>query len=657
MKTIIITSPSIIQDEAIICNSLFANGLEILHLRKPGADQAVYEHFIRQIEPRYRNRIVIHDYYPLAAEYQLHGIHLKSGKAKEYINYPEHRISISCHSVAEINALPFRPAYCFLSPVFDSISKQGYNSRFMELPDLSQLSVPVIALGGITPDKITSCRLACFEGEAALGYIWEKPEEALSRFIRLKTPFTMSIAGFDPSSGAGVTADIKTFEATGSYGLGVCSAITFQNEDVYIGTHWIGMEEIRKQCNVLFQKHQPEYIKIGLIESFEVMDRLTEYLSASCPDAKIIWDPILKASSGYVFHQQNTERLNSILQRLYLITPNTEELQQLFGVDTDVQGLQQICRTYQFNLLWKGGHNKGPEASDCLITPDEIYYFSVQKSVYGKHGTGCIVSAAITSALAQGFPLPEACNKAQLYVSGVIGSNDSNLGFHTLGKVAFNSYPHPSELNLQYITAPKTGVSLCEQVEAVCRGGVRWVQLRIKNASVAEIICEGKVMKEICRRYNTLFIINDNVEAARQLDADGVHLGKEDMDPLKAREILGPDKIIGATCNSWEDILLRQKQQVDYIGLGPYTFTTTKEKLSPILGLEGYRELLDRMREHHISIPVFAIGGITEQDIPLLMQTGIQGIALSGLIKNSDDMCAKTRKILRLIAENKPFND
>ena len=178
---------------------------------------------------------------------------------------------------------------------------------------------------------------------------------------------------------------------------------------------------------------------------------------------------------------------------------------------------------------------------------------------------------------------------------------------------------------------------------------MRWIQLRMKGASLAEMLCEGRKVKEICRRHRALFIINDRVDVARLLEADGVHLGKEDIDPWEARRILGPGKIVGATCNTWDDILLRQKQQVDYIGLGPYAFTTTKEKLSPVLGLEGYRFLLGRMQENKISIPVFAIGGITETDIPPLMQTGIQGIALSGLIKNSPDLKRQTIKILNLL--------
>lgn len=649
MKTIVITSPIPWQSETCICNSLFAHGLELLHLRKPDCGRAVYERFIRQIDPQYRKRIVVHEHYELVNEYHLHGIHLRSGQASQSVLYPGCPVSISCHSLEEVQTLPFRPAYCFLSPVFDSISKPGYNSAFPQLPDLSKLEIPVIALGGITPERMDLCRAAGFHGVAVLGYIWEKPEEALNRFIRLRTPYVISIAGLDPSSGAGVTADLKTFEATGSYGLSACSALTFQNEDNYTGTHWIALPEIQRQCELLFQKHRLEYLKVGLIENFEVMERLTHWLTTEYPDLKIIWDPILKASAGYAFHTVDSTLLKSILENLYLITPNSEEIYQLFGENCTPETLQQICKEHQINILWKGGHQSGTEVTDCLITPHEIHRFSLIRSAYGKHGTGCILSAAILSALAQSKSLPTACQEAQLYVSQVIDSNDSKLGFHYLTHRLVSDKPIPTELNLQYITAPKEGISPAGQIEAVCRGGMRWVQLRMKNATKEEFLKEGRIAKEICHRYRTLFIINDHVDVARQLDADGVHLGKEDMDPLEARKILGSDKIIGATCNTWEDILLRQSQQVDYIGLGPFTFTTTKEKISPILGLEGYRSLLQKMKEHCITIPVFAIGGIQENDIPELMQTGIQGIAVSGLVKNSDDITGKTQELLHQI--------
>lgn len=129
---------------------------------------------------------------------------------------------------------------------------------------------------------------------------------------------------------------------------------------------------------------------------------------------------------------------------------------------------------------------------------------------------------------------------------------------------------------LQYITDYKEGVSIPEQVEAVCKGGCRWVQLRMKEADREEFIRVGRTVKEICKRHGALFLVNDNVDIALELDADGVHLGKEDMNPLEARRILGYSKIIGGTCNTFEDVVTRFRQQVDYIGLGPFTYTSTK---------------------------------------------------------------------------------
>lgn len=648
MKYIVITPAETVPNETLLCNLLFENGLQILHLRKPGASREMYEDFIRRISPLYRNKIVLHEHYELASRYRLKGIHLKSGQAgthDQYTGYPV--VSISCHSVEEIETLPFRPEYCFLSPLFDSISKKGYVSRFASLPYL-RVPVPVIALGGITPDKVPLCRQHGFSGVAALGYIWEEPEEALSRFSRFKTPVVLSIAGFDPSSGAGVTADLKTFENCGAYGLGVVSALTFQNEKEYAGGKWIDPEDIFRQCELLFNTHRPEIVKIGLVRDFHFLETLISFLKARIPELKIIWDPVLKSTSGTVFHRPAPE-WKKLLAQIDLITPNSEELKILFGAKTDLESLRETCRQYDCRILWKGGHNEEKDCRDQLISSDTIETYTVRRGRYDKHGTGCVLSSAVAAFWAQLDSLPSACNKAQVYISRFIDSNDSRLGFHTLGVRNCPPKPPLSQLRVQYITDHRRGMTVAEQVEAVCRGGIRWIQLRMKEAGEEEFRSTGKLIREICRHYNALFIVNDRVDLARQLNADGVHLGKEDMDPDEARKILGPGKIIGATCNTWEDVQRRAAQKVDYIGLGPFAFTTTKKRLSPLLGLEGYRHILSLMRKSEIFVPVFAIGGITKKDIPFLLKTGIQGIALSGLIKNSPDMEAETRDILKLL--------
>ncbi len=141
----------------------------------------------------------------------------------------------------------------------------------------------------------------------------------------------------------------------------------------------------------------------------------------------------------------------------------------------------------------------------------------------------------------------------------------------------------------------------------------------------------------MCEKYLASFIINDNLYLAQQINADGVHLGLSDMKIDEARTILGAEKIIGGTANTFEDIRNHVKNGCSYIGLGPFRFTNTKEKLSPILGLSGYFEILQKMKKNKIEVPVYAIGGITLKDINPLMETGIHGIAVSGIITESDE--------------------
>jgi thiamine-phosphate pyrophosphorylase len=140
-----------------------------------------------------------------------------------------------------------------------------------------------------------------------------------------------------------------------------------------------------------------------------------------------------------------------------------------------------------------------------------------------------------------------------------------------------------------------------------------------------------------CRDHNVKLIINDNVELAKTIGSDGVHLGKSDMNPADARKILGENVIIGGTANTFEDIERLAKQNVNYIGLGPFRFTSTKKNLSPVLGLEGYENILKQCRANGIRIPVIAIGGITVADVNTLTSIGLYGIAVSSAINLSTD--------------------
>ncbi|MDE6323772.1 MAG: thiamine phosphate synthase, partial [Paramuribaculum sp.] len=183
---------------------------------------------------------------------------------------------------------------------------------------------------------------------------------------------------------------------------------------------------------------------------------------------------------------------------------------------------------------------------------------------------------------------------------------------------------------LQFITNHSERYSIAEEVRLAIEGGCRWIQLRMKNATDEEVKQTALGLIDICRDNDAFLVINDRVKVVEELKVSGVHLGKNDMDPLEAREFLGPHAIIGVTANTAEDILKYKGKDIDYIGLGPFRHTTTKENLSPVLGLEGYKEIITEVRNAGMEIPIVAIGGITLEDVDDLIATGVNGIAVSG---------------------------
>ena len=190
---------------------------------------------------------------------------------------------------------------------------------------------------------------------------------------------------------------------------------------------------------------------------------------------------------------------------------------------------------------------------------------------------------------------------------------------------------------LQYITQDNEKKSHVELCFEACESGAKWIQLRRKNVSDEQYLREAKDCRSITRKFGAKLIINDNIDVAIACEADGVHLGQSDLNTKTAREQAPENFIIGGTANTFEQVKAHAENGVDYVGVGPYRFTTTKDKLSPILGLEGYNHLLARMRQENISIPLIAIGGIETDDVAPLVECGVHGVAVSGLITNSTD--------------------
>jgi len=203
------------------------------------------------------------------------------------------------------------------------------------------------------------------------------------------------------------------------------------------------------------------------------------------------------------------------------------------------------------------------------------------------------------------------------------------------------------KVKLQFITHFNDRFGYLDSARMALDGGCRWVQLRMKDASQEEIESMAHPVQELCRRYNAVFIIDDNVALVKKIGADGVHLGRNDMPVDEARRILGPDYIIGGTANTFEDVCRLHQAGADYIGCGPFRYTETKKNLSPILGLQGYRDIVGQMRQQHIDLPIVAIGGITLPDIPEILTTGVTGIALSGVILNASNPVDMMKQVVK----------
>lgn len=199
---------------------------------------------------------------------------------------------------------------------------------------------------------------------------------------------------------------------------------------------------------------------------------------------------------------------------------------------------------------------------------------------------------------------------------------------------------------IQFITHRNDRYSYTDGARMALEGGCKWIQLRMKDASDDEVREAAAVIQPLCKEHESVFVIDDRVELAKELHADGVHLGKNDMPVDEARRVLGEEFIIGGTANTFEDVERLWRAGADYIGCGPFRFTTTKANLSPVLGTEGYRDIIARMDAAGIDLPVVAIGGILREDIRTVMATGVHGIALSGAVLDADDPTEEMRLII-----------
>lgn len=241
-------------------------------------------------------------------------------------------------------------------------------------------------------------------------------------------PYVLSIAGFDPSSGAGISADLKTFEQLKVYGLGICSGLTRQTEDEFYAVDWRKIEEVKKDLAIILNKYDLKAVKFGILPSLQWLFELCSYIKEKNKNILIVVDPVWKSSTGFVFADlSDVETLHKTLSLIDLITPNKNEMDELIKKDpSSLKRLAEKCA-----VLLKGGHDEENKGVDQLYFKNNIIRLEpTEKTSLSKHGSGCVLSAAITAYLARGEKMEESCREAKKYTEKFLVSNNSLLGYH-----------------------------------------------------------------------------------------------------------------------------------------------------------------------------------------------------------------------------------
>ena len=246
-------------------------------------------------------------------------------------------------------------------------------------------------------------------------------------------PITLTIAGFDPSAGAGILADVKTFEMNQCYGISIMTANTIQHDHDFMDCYWVDPKIIQSQLTLLLKRFDVKAVKIGIVQNWQILLDLLKTIRMILGEVMIVWDPVLKSSTAFDFHESEEEQdqlLDQVLDHVNLITPNLAEIENLYQ-NTDQIGA--ISRLLNFtNVLLKGGHSDQNVGVDQLheqggrvqqLLPDRT-------NCSEKHGSGCVLSSAIAAQLALGSDLSEACKMAKQYIESVLCSNNSLLGYH-----------------------------------------------------------------------------------------------------------------------------------------------------------------------------------------------------------------------------------
>ena len=450
----VITLPYFFDGEAEQIVQLLHSSVDLIHIRKPESKAEEVERLIEAIPSKYYPRLVLHDHYELAVKYHLHGVHLNGRNPRPPKGW-KGSVSKSCHSCEEVLEWKGKCDYVSLSPIFDSISKQGYHAAFSssEIEEARRAGIidqKVLALGGVTFNKIDDVLRMGFGGGMILGDAWKNvshPQDAVA----------LTIAGSDSSAGAGIQQDLKTMTKVGVYGATVITAITSQNTLGVKAVMPVPAEVVKSQLDAVLSDLHVTAIKIGMVPNAAIAhviaDTLREYKGSLankrhsaykvtskesiCKDTQsisIIYDPVMISTSGHRLMEEDCLQTvcEEILPLCTLVTPNLPEAELLMRQKKEESNaLSLLPQKYGTNFLVKGGHAEGEDLADILYsTTGETHRFPTKKiATHNLHGTGCTLSSAIASYLVKGNDLVTTISLAkQILAEGIQKGAIAHIG-------------------------------------------------------------------------------------------------------------------------------------------------------------------------------------------------------------------------------------
>lgn len=447
--TIVITLPYFFDGEAEQIVQFLHSSVDLIHIRKPESKAEELERLIMSIPSEYYPRLVLHDHHELAMKYHLHGVHLNGRNPQPPMGW-EGSVSKSCHSLEEVKEWKGKCDYVSLSPIFDSISKQGYHAAFSsaEIEEASRQGIidkKVLALGGVTFNKIDDVLRMGFGGGMILGDAWKNvshPQDAVA----------LTIAGSDSSAGAGIQQDLKTMTKVGIYGATVITAITSQNTLGVKGVMPVPAEVVKSQLDAVLSDLHITAVKIGMVPNAAIAhviaDTLKDYKESLAKDARklspknltIIYDPVMISTSGHRLMEEDCIQVvcEELLPLCTLVTPNLPEAELLMRKKKEETNLafedakyKKLPLKYGTSFLVKGGHAEGEDLADILYsTSGESHRFPTKKiATHNLHGTGCTLSSAIASYLVKGNDLVTAISLAKhLLAEGIQKGANAHIG-------------------------------------------------------------------------------------------------------------------------------------------------------------------------------------------------------------------------------------